>query len=157
MPVSVAGTMAPMANDTSITEHPKPSRHVSEWIGVPARDAYAYMADVQKLPTWAAGLAGSELRRDGDRWIADSPMGEVGVRFTPANDFGIVDHVVTLPAGEEVDNPLRVIRGTEGTCEVIFTVRHRAGVSDEEFEADVAAVGRDLQTLKRLLEDQLSG
>lgn len=121
------------------------------------RDAYALMADVRQLPKWAAGLAGTELRRDGDHWVADSPMGEVVVAFTPHNDFGIVDHVVTLPSGEHVDNPLRVIRGPDDNCEVVFTIRHRAGVTAEEFEADVAAVERDLHALKALLENQRSG
>lgn len=132
------------------------SRHVSVWIDVRAEDAYAFMADVRQLPKWAAGLAGSELVPSGDHWIADSPMGEVQVRFARENDFGIVDHVVTMPSGEEVDNPLRVIAAGD-VCEVVFTVRKRVGMTDEEFDDDVAAVERDLQTLKRVLEDQRSG
>lgn len=135
-----------MTNDT-----PDISRHVSTWIDVPAAAAYAVMADVRQLPKWAAGLAGSELTPVGDHWIADSPMGEVTVTFAPPNDFGIVDHVVTLPTGESVDNPLRVIAAGD-RCEVVFTVRKRSGMTDEEFENDVAAVQRDLRTLKQLLE-----
>lgn len=83
-------------------------------------------------------------------------MGEVTVRFAPPNEFGIVDHVVTLPTGESVDNPLRVIPAGD-RCEVVFTVRRRTGMTEEEFESDVAAVERDLHTLKELLETQWSG
>jgi hypothetical protein len=35
----------------------------------------------------------------------------------------------------------------------LFTVRRRAGMTDADFDADVAAVAADLDTLRRLLED----
>ncbi|MGH3505202.1 MAG: hypothetical protein ACRDQA_30565, partial [Nocardioidaceae bacterium] len=41
--------------------------------------------------------------------------------FAEPNDFGALDHVVTLPSGESVYNPLRVIPEGDG-CEVVFTV-----------------------------------
>jgi hypothetical protein len=54
-----------------------------------------------------------------------------------------------------VYNPLRVIPGGvgEARCEVLFTVRRRAGMTDADFDADAAAVAADLDTLRRLLED----
>jgi F420H(2)-dependent quinone reductase len=63
-------------------------------------------------------------------------MGEVTVEFAPVNDFGVLDHVVRLPSGEAVYNPLRVIPAGEGEarCEVVFTVRQRPGMTDQEFE-----------------------
>ena len=104
---------------------------------------------------WAAGLAEGGLRQTADGWVADSPMGEVTVEFSPPNEFGVLDHVVRLPSGEAVYNPLRVIPGGVGEprCEVLFTVRRRAGMTDAEFDADAAAVAADLDTLRRLLED----
>jgi hypothetical protein len=38
------------------------------------------------------------------------------------NDFGVLDHVVALPSGESVYNPLRVIPDGEAS-EVVFTLR----------------------------------
>jgi hypothetical protein len=35
---------------------------------------------------------------------------------------------------------------------VVFTLRHRPDQSDEEYEADAAAIRADLATLKSLLE-----
>jgi hypothetical protein len=35
---------------------------------------------------------------------------------------------------------------------VVFTLRRRPGVTDEEFEADAVAVAADLATLRGLLE-----
>lgn len=128
------------------------SRHVSTFVERPAAAVYAVAADPQRLPEWAAGLAGAEVVRYGDEWATDSPMGRVRIAFTPRNDFGVLDHTVTLPSGEAVLNPMRVVPVDDETCEVVFTVRQRAGMSDDDLERDVAAVARDLATLKELVE-----
>lgn len=127
------------------------SRHVSVCIAASAESVYAYAADPTHLPAWAAGLAQSTVQRAGDHWVADSPMGIVQVDFAPANNFGVLDHTVTLPTGEQLFNPLRVIPDGE-TCEVVFTVRHRTGMNEEEFEQDCQAVLADLEVLRSLLE-----
>ncbi|RJK96006.1 SRPBCC family protein [Vallicoccus soli] len=127
-----------------------PSRHLSVVVAAPAHVAYAYAADPERLPEWAAGLAAGVEQVDG-AWYADSPMGRVRVDLAPANDLGVLDHVVTMPDGERVLNPVRVLPWGEG-CEVVFTVRRRAGVDDAEFEADCAAVAADLEALRDRLE-----
>ena len=58
---------------------------------------------------------------------------------------------MTLPSGEVVTNPVRVLANGDG-CDVIFTVRRRRDVSAGEFAADVEAVTTDLTTLRRLME-----
>ena len=131
------------------------SRHVSIWIEAEPEAVYVFAADPQTWSQWAAGLAEGGLRQTADGWVADSPMGQVTVEFAPPNEFGVLDHVVRLPSGERVYNPLRVIPGGGGKagCEVLFTVRRREGVTDAQFDADAAAVAADLDTLRRLLED----
>jgi hypothetical protein len=131
------------------------SRHVSIWIETDPEAVYEFAADPQAWPKWAAGLAEGGLRQTADGWVADSPMGQVTVEFAPPNEFGVLDHVVRLPSGEAVYNPLRVIPGGvgEARCEVVFTVRRRAGMTDEDFDADAAAVAADLETLRTLLEN----
>ncbi len=126
------------------------SRHISIGVDRPAAEVYAFAADPRNLPTWAAGLAGSTIERDGEQWLTDSPMGRIVVTFAPPNDLGVLDHEVTLPSGETVYNALRVIRDGAG-CEVVFTLRQRH-MSDEDFERDAQAVTADLVTLKSLAE-----
>lgn len=127
------------------------SRHLSVPIRLSAEQVYRYVTDPANLPRWAAGLSGS-IQRIGDDWIADSPMGPVRVRFVADNEFGVADHDVTLPSGETVRNPMRVIADGDGCCEVVFTVRRRPEQSAAEFEDDAAAVQRDLAALRDLLE-----
>ena len=126
------------------------SRHISERIACPVGTAYAFLSDPTNLPAWAAGLGGSIEQVDG-RWVVPSPMGRVTVEFVPVNDFGVLDHTVVLPGGEAVYNPLRVLADGDG-CEVVFTLRRRPGMTDDELEQDAAAVAADLARLKSLLE-----
>ncbi|MGE2713838.1 SRPBCC family protein [Mycolicibacterium litorale] len=133
--------------------HPA-SRHISVWIAAAPDAVYDLASDPQTWPRWAAGLAQGGLRRNDRGWVADSPMGEVVVEFSPANAFGVLDHVVRMPSGEAVYNPLRVVPAGPGEprCEVVFSLRRRAGMTDAEFEQDAAAVAADLEALRALVE-----
>jgi len=134
--------------------HPD-SRHIAVWIAAPPEVVYELAVDPETWPRWAAGLAQGGLHRSERGWVADSPMGEVVVEFAPANAFGVLDHVVRMPSGEVVYNPLRVVPAEPGEqrCEVVFSLRRRPEMTDEEFERDAAAVAADLETLRRLVED----
>ncbi|PCC35107.1 SRPBCC family protein [Brachybacterium sp. JB7] len=117
----------------------------------PWRAVYEYASDPQNLPRWAAGLAGSEVQREVSQWSMNSPMGRVLVSFVPENEYGVLDHTVTLATGESVLNPVRVLPLDEQRSEVVFTLR-RGTMSESEFAEDAAAVAEDLDTLKGLLE-----
>jgi hypothetical protein len=117
------------------------SRHLSVWIDADPEAVYAFASDPAELPRWAAGLS-------------DPALAEADVEFAARNAFGVLDHVVRLPSGDVVYNPMRVIPAGPGDprCEVVFTLRRRQEVTNEEFEADAAAVAADLETLRRLIE-----
>lgn len=126
------------------------SRHISTSIKRPATEVYDYAANPANLPEWAAGLGGSIERVDG-QWVAGSPMGRVVIAFVEKNKYGVLDHDVTLPSGETVYNPMRVITDG-GDCEVVFTLRRQPDMSAEDFVRDVDAVTADLAALKRVLD-----
>jgi hypothetical protein len=126
------------------------SRHLSVFVARPVDEVYAFAADPANLPRWAAGLSSGIEQVDG-QWVTQSPMGQVTVRFAPANEFGVLDHEVTLPSGQTFYNPLRVIADSGGS-EVIFTNRREEGTSSEDYERDCTMIARDLQTLKGILE-----
>src|SRR5690606_8235253 len=105
--------------------------HLSQTINRDPADVVNFAGNPENLPRWAAGLS-TGIRRDGDRWVTDSPMGPVTVAFTGPIDAGVLDHDVTLPGEKVVHNPLRVLRNDTGS-EVVFTLYKRPGMSDAEF------------------------
>ncbi len=126
------------------------SKHLSIAIAAAPDDVYRFASDARNLPKWAAGLAGA-IKKDGEHWSADSPMGRIRVEFAASNPHRVLDHVVVLPSGERVSNPMRIIPNENG-CEVVFSLFKRRGVTDDAFESDARAVLRDLRELKRLME-----
>jgi hypothetical protein len=130
-------------------------QHVSVYIARPPAEVYEFASDPRNLPRWAAGLARSAVRRDGDEWIADAPFGKVRLRFVERNSFGVMDHDVKLESGVTIRNPMRVVPNGEGS-EFVFTLIRRPGMSDGQFATDEAAVQNDLKTLKHLLERKSS-
>ena len=127
------------------------SRHIDIVIERPWRAVYDFASDPRNLPRWAAGLAGGEVQREVSQWSMNSPMGRVLISFVPENEYGVMDHTVTLPSGESVLNPLRVLPLEESRCEVVFTLR-RGTMTEAEFAEDAAAVAEDLATLKEICE-----
>jgi hypothetical protein len=111
------------------------SRHISVWIHRPAAEVYRFAADPANLPHWAAGV---DLR-------------DVSIEFAPANDLGVLDHIVTVPGQDPVYNSLRVLPDGPDRCEVVFNLRRRS-MSDAQYRSDADAVAADLATLKRLME-----
>lgn len=130
-------------------ETPPTSRHLGVLVARSVAEVVAFAGDPANLPQWAAGLGGAIRFIDG-QWVADAPMGRVTVEFVPPNEFGILDHGVTLPTGETVLNPMRVLPAPGGS-EVVFSLRRRPGVTDAKFDADVHSVESDLRTLAQVL------
>jgi hypothetical protein len=130
------------------------SRQLSEHIERPAQVVYDYVSDPRNLPEWAPGLVGSAaMEREGDGWGFDSPDGRVVLEFAPRNDYGVLDHWVTLPSGGPFYNPMRVTTDGDGT-EVTFSVRRPPGTSDADFDRDCGLVAADLASIKRVLEQR---
>ncbi|MBI1248884.1 SRPBCC family protein [bacterium] len=126
-------------------------RHLSIYIACPPSEVYAFASDPRNLPIWAAGLAKSEIRQEGEAWIVDAPFGTAKVRFSNCQACYVMDHDVELESGVVVHNPMRVVPFEDGS-EFIFTLFRQPGMSSEAFDRDTAAVQSDLATLKRILD-----
>jgi hypothetical protein len=129
---------------------PSESRQISESIDRPATEVYDYAADPANLPAWAPGLGSSVENVDG-QWFVDTPAGPAGFAFVERNEFGVLDHEVTLPSGDVIYNPMRVVPNGDG-CEVVFSLRRLPDMSREDFDRDAGLVQADLTRLKRVLE-----
>ena len=126
------------------------SKHLAEWIDRPAAEVYRYASNPANVPEWAPGLGSSVDNVDGV-WFVETGAGRATFAFAPPNDFGVLDHDVTMPSGEMFYNPMRVIPDKRG-CEVVFTLRRLPAMTDDEFARDAGLVTADLARLKQVLE-----
>lgn len=123
---------------------------ISLFIAAPTARVYSFAANPENLPLWAPSFFHSVTQSNGN-WIVQSPLGPVQFSFVPPNNLGVLDHSITLPSGEQLANPMRVIANGDGS-EIMFTLFQRDGMDDRQFAADAALVRSDLETLRRLCE-----
>ncbi len=129
-----------------------PSKTITCTINRPADDVYEFVSNPKNLPRWVRSFCQS-VRRIGDQWQMETPSGWLGIQFVSMNEFGVLDHVVTLPDGRSYLNPMRVVTNGVGS-EVMFTLFQYPDMSDEQFEKDAAMVEADLRALKETLEGE---
>jgi len=111
---------------------------------------YAFVANPENLPRWAAGLCKSVSKSEAG-WIVETPQGPMNLRFVEKNDLGVLDHYVSPAPGVEVYAPMRVLPNGPGS-ELLFTLFRLPGMSDEKFAEDAGLVTRDLEALKGMLD-----
>ena len=122
-------------------------------INCPPIDVYRFASNPENLPRWVKSFCLS-VEDDGNGWQMETPTGWVGIRFVPANEFGILDHIVQLPDGQSLLNPMRVVPNGEG-CEIMFTLFQLPEMDDEQFARDAEMVMADLKTLKAVMETKI--
>lgn len=127
-----------------------PTTNTSVQISREPAVVYAFVADLNNLPSWATTFCRS-IRREGEKWVMETSLGMMAIRLAPENDLGVLDHYLTPPGGETLCVPMRVVANGSGS-EVIFTLFRLPGVREEEYAADAALVRKDLDCLKGLLE-----
>jgi Predicted integral membrane protein len=128
-----------------------PVKNISITINKPSNEVYKFASNPENLPKWVDFVR--SMTKENDIWFADTDLGKIKIEFVPQNDFGIIDHLVTLSNGETVNNPLRVIKNGKES-ELIFTLFWMPNRTQEEFNQDAKAVESDLQTLKKILESE---
>ncbi|PIJ50760.1 polyketide cyclase [Erwinia sp. OLTSP20] len=127
-----------------------PSYVVTQTIARNWVDLYETIWQPPFFSRWASGLSQGEMVAQGDRWKSRGPDGDVLIRFTDHNVYGIMDHYVGSGLGKEIYIPMRVIANQLG-AQVMITLFRDDLTSEARFADDVAAVKRDLQTLNQLM------
>jgi hypothetical protein len=152
-PDSLSALQTPIHSGSTKMKLPK-TKIISVSIQAPADRVYAFVLDGGNMPKWMTSFMRS-VKKEGDKWIANTSAGQMEFRFVSRNEFGVLDHRVKLPSGVEVLNPMRVVPNGNG-CEIMLTLFQLPDVTDEAFAADAANVERDLRTLKEVMEHNRS-
>ena len=133
----------------NVQEMTYPAKNISVSINRSADEVYQFASRPENFPKWIAFI--KSVTKQGQVWLAKTEIGDLKIKFSPQNEFGILDHQVTFANGVTVSNPMRAVPNNKG-CEFIFTLFRMPDKTDEEFNEDANAVARDLQKLKDLLE-----
>jgi hypothetical protein len=112
---------------------------------------FDFVADLEKLPTWAIGFA-KGIREEDGTWLVRTGSGdEIAIRTATDRGLGVVDYQMGTESGAETPARTRVVPNEQG-AEYVFTMFQPAGMPDEAFERQIAELGRELVVLKATLE-----
>jgi hypothetical protein len=127
------------------------AHHISISINRPFAEVNDFLSLPANFEKWAAGL-GKGFRQVNGEWIFETGGGLAKIRFTDKNPFGVADHYVFPQPDVEIYVPMRGVANGSGS-EVIFTLFRPPEMTDKQFAEDRAAVRRDLEKLKAVLEN----
>jgi hypothetical protein len=128
------------------------SRVIKVAIARPYAEVYDFLTDPLNFARWAS-MPGTDVEPvGGNDWLVEVPRGQITIRFSPRNNYGVLDYQ-TFPVGGDGGpvTPVRLYPNEEG-AELALTWFQRPGVSDERFESDCEWVTSDLARLKTLIE-----
>jgi len=127
-----------------------PIKNISISINCVKEKVYEFASNPENFPDWLDFLKTISKKSD-TLWNAETDLGNIQIEFVAKNEFGIIDHIVTLPEGAKIKNVLRVIENGDGS-EVVFTLFRLPEKTEKEFNDDANLVAKDLKTLKNILE-----
>ena len=127
------------------------SETVTVTIRRPYAEVYDFLAEPLNFTRWASEPGAQMEPFDGD-WLVDLPRGRSVIRFSPRNNFGVLDYQVFKP-GEDGGpvTPVRLVPNERGAT-LTFVWFQQSGVSDEQFRSQLEWIASDLNRLKTLLE-----
>ena len=133
----------PMHADTQTTTLP-----------VSFEEAFAFLAEPENLPRWAVGFARG-IRREADDWIVRTAQGEMPIRVVADASRGTIDFHMTVAPEIEAIAYSRVVPNDSG-AEYVFTQFQQAGMTDEVFASQRAALAEELAILPILFRAQVA-
>jgi hypothetical protein len=116
--------------------------------GLP-EDVFAFLADPENLPRWAVGFCRG-IRRDGaERWMVETPGGDVPVHYVTNAALGTIDFHMTIAPAIEAVAYSRVIANGNG-AEYVFTQFQTADMPDVVFDGRMSALAEELHVLQAI-------
>lgn len=111
--------------------------------------AFEFLANPENLPKWATSFC-RDIRLEGDIWIAETPQGQLEIRYVTDAELGVIDYYISPAPGIEMIAPSRIVQNTDG-AEYIFTQFQPTGMPDEVFQAQIEALKEELEILRRII------
>ena len=130
------------------------SQLVQIGISRPYSETYRVVSDPKNFPRWSPLLKPLFEPRgnNGLDWLVELPTGIHLIRFSPPNDFGVLDYTV-IPEDGSPGRTTRVrLVPNEDGCDLVIQFYQQPGMTNEAFASHVEWATTDFMTLKSVVE-----
>jgi hypothetical protein len=117
-------------------------------------EVYRIVSKPENFPRWSPVLEPLFEPRgnNGLDWLVELPTGTHIIRFSPPNDFGVLDYTVIPQDGSRSRTTrVRLVPNEDG-CEIVIQFFRQPGMTDEAFASHVEWAKTDYMTLKSVVE-----
>ena len=120
-------------------------------IAAPAAQTYEFVADLDRLSTWAIGFAKSVERSADGNFVTTASGERVGIRLALDPEHGVVDYLMSPRTGVQWPAYTRVL-DIGGSSLYTFIMLQAPDMPDEVFAGQIAELQRELTVLKAHVE-----
>jgi hypothetical protein len=124
------------------------SRTVTAVLSAPREEVFAYLAQVENLPSWATEFA-RELRWEDGKAKVVNALGELFFRIEADTRTGVID----MYAGPREDQmalfPSRVVELPQAMSAYSFTMFRGPEMPEELFESQYESLVREFENIRR--------
>jgi uncharacterized protein YndB with AHSA1/START domain len=121
-------------------------------IEAPPERVFDFVRTPENQPRWAINFVRSTRPLNGDRYVMETPFGEIAYRIDADSQRRVLDWVLSGENGESI-LPARVTPHGRGSV-FTFTITRAPGASDDDWERGMRGLDEELAVLKRVLETE---
>jgi len=123
------------------------NRTVTAVLDTPREEVFAFLSNVDNLPTWATDFAQELKYEDGHAKVVNG-LGEFYVRIDADAKTGVIDMYAGPSEAELALFPTRVVALGDSKSAYSFTMFKAPGMPDELFESQYESLRREFDNIR---------
>jgi hypothetical protein len=127
------------------------SHTVTAVLDAPKEDVFAFLSEIDNLPTWATEFA-RELRFEDGKAKVVNGLGEFYFSIDADVESGVIDMYAGPSEDELMLFPTRVVPLSDGRSVYSFTMFQAPGMPDDLFESQHESLRREFENIRRAVE-----
>jgi hypothetical protein len=127
------------------------SHTVTAVLDAPKEDVFAFLSEIDNLPTWATEFA-RELRFEDGKAKVVNGLGEFYFSIDADVESGVIDMYAGPSEDELMLFPTRVVPLSDGRSAYSFTMFQAPGMPDDLFESQHESLRREFENIRRAVE-----
>jgi hypothetical protein len=125
------------------------SKTVTTVLTAPREEVFAYLADIENLPSWATEFARELKRENGDHKVVNN-LGEFYFEIRADERTGVIDMLAGPTKDQLAIFPTRTVQLPGDHTAYTFTMFQSPGMPNELFESQYESLKREFENIEAI-------